>query len=230
MPCVLGAVATVEPLLDELGELALERLVDELLKLGAVRPDELPNLLVDRTVITHEMRVYDAGSWSSASPTSSAIPLRRRRSSWTAIGAIAPVTGGFGSIRGIGTVPLETPQLPLTLCSRPRPPSARRAPQTITVADVQAWIAGLGLRPGSVRVYLSTLRALLDFTGVDPNPARDGRVRLPRQASTVVDPPSGAEVDTIIAAVPPRLRLPLRVLEQTGSLTLDVYSHVLLDE
>jgi hypothetical protein len=47
------AVAGGEPLLDELGELTLERLVDELLELGTVRPDELPYLLVDRTVIAH---------------------------------------------------------------------------------------------------------------------------------------------------------------------------------
>ena len=45
------AVARGKSSLDELGELALERLVDEPLELGAVRPDELPNLLVDRASI-----------------------------------------------------------------------------------------------------------------------------------------------------------------------------------
>ena len=47
------AVAVGEPLLDELGELALERLVDEPLELGAVRVDELPDPLVDRDLIAH---------------------------------------------------------------------------------------------------------------------------------------------------------------------------------
>jgi len=72
------------------------------------------------------------------------------------------------------------------------------------------------LKPSSIRRYLATLRAVLDFAGVDPNPARDSRVRLPREERTVVDPPSAAEVETIIGNVPPRWRLPLRVLEQTG--------------
>jgi integrase len=93
---------------------------------------------------------------------------------------------------------------------------ADRDPATVTAADVAAWIGGLGLKPGSTRVYLGTLRQVLDFAGVDPNPARDGRVRLPRQASTVVDPPTANEVERIVALVPARLRLPLRVLEQTG--------------
>jgi integrase len=68
----------------------------------------------------------------------------------------------------------------------------------------------------SARLYLSTLRAVLDFAGVDPNPARDGRVRLPRGERTVVDPPSAQDIDMILANVLPRWRLPLRVLEQTG--------------
>jgi integrase len=91
-----------------------------------------------------------------------------------------------------------------------------RDPATITTADVQEWIAGLSLKPGSIRRYLATLRAVLDFAGIDPNPARDDRVKLPREERTIVDPPSAQDVDTIIATVPPRWRLPLRVLEQTG--------------
>ena len=57
---------------------------------------------------------------------------------------------------------------------------------------------------------------MLDFADVDPNPARDARVRLPREEHVPVDPPCATDVDTIIAKVPPRWRLPLRVLEQTG--------------
>jgi integrase len=91
-----------------------------------------------------------------------------------------------------------------------------RDPVTIGWPDVQEWIAGLPLKPSSIRQYLSTLRAVLDFAGCDPNPARDGRIRLPRQEQLIVDPPSAAEVEAIIANVPARWRLPLRVLEQTG--------------
>ena len=91
-----------------------------------------------------------------------------------------------------------------------------RDPTTITPADVQEWIATLTLKPSSIRRYVATLRAVLDFAGVDPNPARDSRVRLPREERTVVDPPTAADVDTIIATVPKRWRLALRTLEQDG--------------
>ena len=47
-------------------------------------------------------------------------------------------------------------------------------PATITIADVQEWIAGLRAQAVDVRRYLATLRTVLDFAGVDPNPARDG--------------------------------------------------------
>jgi integrase len=91
-----------------------------------------------------------------------------------------------------------------------------RDPATITSTDVQEWIGSLTLKPSTTRLYLSTLRAVLDFAGVDPNPARNSRVRLPRQERAVVDPPSAQDVDMIIATVAKQWRLPLRVLEQTG--------------
>jgi integrase len=91
-----------------------------------------------------------------------------------------------------------------------------RDPATITATDVQEWIAGLSLKPASIRRYLATLRAVLEFAGVDPNPARDSRVRLPREERTLVDPPRAIEVETIIATVPKRWRLALRVLAETG--------------
>src|SRR5262245_62832086 len=70
-----------------------------------------------------------------------------------------------------------------------------RDPVTITPADVQEWVAGLELKPSTTRLYISTLRAVLDFAGVDPNPARDGRVRLPRQERVLVDPPTASDVE-----------------------------------
>jgi integrase len=89
-------------------------------------------------------------------------------------------------------------------------------PSEITVAEVTAWIASAPLKPSSLRIYFTTLRAILDFAGVSENPYRDQRVRLPRQAQVEVNPPSAAEVEAIIEHVPSRWRLPLRVLEQTG--------------
>jgi hypothetical protein len=57
---------------------------------------------------------------------------------------------------------------------------------------------------------------ILDFAGIEPNPARDGRVTLPRIEAQIVEPPSAEQVEAILARSPRRWRLPLRVLEQTG--------------
>ena len=57
---------------------------------------------------------------------------------------------------------------------------------------------------------------MLDFAGVEPNPARDKRVKLPKIETAVVEPPTAVQVDAILAHSPLRWRLPLRVLEQTG--------------
>jgi integrase len=90
-------------------------------------------------------------------------------------------------------------------------------PATIAVAEVQEWVgANVDLKPASLARYLATLRLILDFAGVEPNPARDGRVKLPRIEQAIVEPPSVEQVAAIIEHVPARWRLSLRVLEQTG--------------
>ncbi len=91
-----------------------------------------------------------------------------------------------------------------------------RDPASLTVGDVQEWIGSLELKPSSVRRYMATLRLILDHAGVDPNPARDSRVKLPKIETETVEPPSTAQVDAILEHSPPRWRLALRTLEQTG--------------
>jgi integrase len=93
-----------------------------------------------------------------------------------------------------------------------------RDPQTIGWQDVQGAVSSLAddLSPLSVRNYLGTLRLVLDFADLDPNPARDRRVKLPRPEGNVPNPPTAAEVATIVKNAPRRWRLAIRVLEQTG--------------
>jgi integrase len=92
-----------------------------------------------------------------------------------------------------------------------------REPETITVADVQEWVAANGdLKPASLSRYLASLRLLLDFAGTEPNPARDRRVRLPRIEQAVVEPPTAEQVEAILDRVGERWCLPLRTLEQSG--------------
>jgi integrase len=91
-------------------------------------------------------------------------------------------------------------------------------PLMLSWQDVQGAVTALSadLSPASVRIYVGTLRQVLDFAGADPNPAKDRRVKLPRVESHVPDPPSESEVAAIIGNAPPKWRLAFRVLEQTG--------------
>ena len=92
-----------------------------------------------------------------------------------------------------------------------------RDPSAITWQDVQSWIGSLALKPSSVSQYLVTFRAVLDFAEIEPNPARDRRVKLPRQQKVEIVVPTRRRRRRLLAAVP--LAVPAcrwRVLEQTG--------------
>jgi len=92
-----------------------------------------------------------------------------------------------------------------------------REPLRLSWQEIQEAIAKLSdLSPASTRIYVGTLRQVLDFAGCDPNPAKDKRVKLPRHETTIPDPPSETAVAAIVANAPPKWRLALRVLEQTG--------------
>jgi integrase len=96
-----------------------------------------------------------------------------------------------------------------------------RDPQTITVDEVAAWVAELAgkHKPGTVQLYLIAFRLLLDFSQVDPNPARDPRVKLPKRTREEPKPPSGEHLLAILDAMPERWRLLFVTVEQ-GALRL----------
>jgi integrase len=92
-----------------------------------------------------------------------------------------------------------------------------RDPATIAISDVQQWVAAHPhLSWATLNAYRSSLRAILDFAGVDPNPARDHRVKLPRRVRRQPEPPTADEFIAMLAATTSERRLPLVVLEQTG--------------
>lgn len=75
-------------------------------------------------------------------------------------------------------------------------------PHTVTVDQIQRGIAELtepsdksvpALKPNTILQYTSTLRQVLDFCDVVPNPARHRRLRLPSQAKDEIAPPSTKE-------------------------------------
>jgi len=96
------------------------------------------------------------------------------------------------------------------------PTFGERDPAGITPSEVQEWIGTQDLKASSLSRYLNTLRQVLDFADVEPNPARDRRVKLPRIESAIVEPPTAVQVATILAHSPKGWHLALRTLEATG--------------
>lgn len=96
-----------------------------------------------------------------------------------------------------------------------------REPATITAAEVAEWVAGLAaaFKPGTVQLYVIAFRLLLDHIGVDPNPARDPRVKLPKQQREEPQPPSGEHFTAILGAMGEKWRLLFITIEQ-GALRL----------
>ena len=93
-----------------------------------------------------------------------------------------------------------------------------REPQTITWGECQELAAAWGetLKPASVSRYFRTFRLLLDFAGVEPNPARDKRVKLPTIVEEEPNPPTAKQFLAILDAIPSRWPLPLVMIEQTA--------------
>lgn len=91
--------------------------------------------------------------------------------------------------------------------------------ETIEAADVTALVAELaaeGLARESIRKTRATLAMVLDFASVQPNPARDKSVKLPREARAEIQPPTADHVLAVLPLLPSRYRLPVLVLDATG--------------
>lgn len=84
------------------------------------------------------------------------------------------------------------------------------------VADLVADLTKAGLRKQTIRKTVSVLAMILDHHGVQPNPARDKRVRLPREERRELTPPTADHVLAVFEILPSLYRLPLLVLDGTG--------------
>jgi integrase len=96
-----------------------------------------------------------------------------------------------------------------------------RDPATITVDEVASWVSTLAetMKPGTVQQYLIAFRLLLDYTGADPNVARDPRVKLPKRVREEPQPPSREHFEAILEAMGEKWRLLFVTVEQ-GALRL----------
>jgi integrase len=91
-------------------------------------------------------------------------------------------------------------------------------PFVITFEDVQAWINELvekGRKPGTIDNYLGTLRLVLDYAGVEKNPARDRRVKVPTAIHEEVNPPTGPQFLAMLDKMT-NWHLAAVTMEQTG--------------
>jgi integrase len=74
----------------------------------------------------------------------------------------------------------------------------------------------VGRKPATIRKSIQTLATLLSDYGVEPNVARDRRLRFPHERRAEIKPPTGEHVGAVHALLPSRYRLPLLVLDATG--------------
>jgi hypothetical protein len=83
--------------------------------------------------------------------------------------------------------------------------------------DVVAKLHGAGVARETIRKTLGAGAMVLDHAGVQPNPARDRAVKLPREEPEEINPPSAADVETVYRTIPAKHRLALLWLDWSGA-------------
>jgi integrase len=90
----------------------------------------------------------------------------------------------------------------------------------LTVNDVNALVVGLaqaGRKRETIRKSVKYLAAVLEENGIEPNPARDKRVRLPHAEPVELEPPTSEHVEAVVRLLPHAYRLPLLWLDWSGA-------------
>jgi integrase len=90
----------------------------------------------------------------------------------------------------------------------------------LTVEDVNDMVAKLaekGRKRETIRKSVKYLAAVLEEAGVDPNPARDRRIRLPHEERIEPEPPTSERVEAVYRLLPRAYRLPLLWLDWSGA-------------
>ena len=89
----------------------------------------------------------------------------------------------------------------------------------ITTGDLDRLVADLhtaGKARATIRRTLVVVAMVLDHAGVEPNPARDKRVRLPVEEREELRPPTADHIEAVARLLTPQYRLGLYVLDATG--------------
>ena len=99
------------------------------------------------------------------------------------------------------------------------PALGKKRVDQITAEDVAGVVAELvdaGKKRETIKKSVTYLAAVLDEQGVDPNPARDKRVRLPHEDREEPNPPSADHVERVFRILPPQYRVPFLFLDWSG--------------
>lgn len=98
-------------------------------------------------------------------------------------------------------------------------PLLGRRVNDISAGDVAQLVADLaegGKSRETIRKTKTVLSMIFDHVGVEPNPARDRRVKLPREDRREIQPPTAEHILAVYRLLAPAYRLPLLVLDATG--------------
>jgi integrase len=95
--------------------------------------------------------------------------------------------------------------------------------------DAVAHLHGAGTARETIRKTLGAGAMVLDHASVDPNPARDRAIKLPREEPEEISPPSAAHVETVYRLIPSRHRLALLFLDWSGA-RVSAIDHTLVSD
>lgn len=90
----------------------------------------------------------------------------------------------------------------------------------LTVDDVNALVvelAGTRRKRETIRKSVKYLAAVLEENAIEPNPARDKRVRLPHAEPVELEPPTSEHVEAVVRLLQHAYRLPLLWLDWSGA-------------
>jgi integrase len=119
-------------------------------------------------------------------------------------------------------VPVQTRRMHVSALNRiwKTTPSLRsKRVDEVTFMDVTDLVARLhaaGYKRETLRKTRTVLSQVLDYAGVDPNPARDERVRLPHERQVRHPTPLADHVETVASLVAREYVLPILVIDAAG--------------
>jgi hypothetical protein len=90
----------------------------------------------------------------------------------------------------------------------------------LSVDDVNTVVVELtraGRKRETIRKSVKYLAAVLEENGIEPNAARDKRVRLPHAEAAELEPPTSEHVEVVVRLLAPAYRLPLLWLDWSGA-------------